>query len=285
VIPPSGRPSGLPPPPEEVSSACRRVMVLLRSACGIHLKPGKEFMVDSRLAPRVRELGLSDLSAYLDRVEEDSTGFELETMVDLLTTNKTGFFRESRHFSHLVNSLRQTPRRGHQAYRIWSAACSTGQEPYSIAIACLEAGLIEVEILATDISRRVVAAARRGEYPAADLGDVPAAYRDRYFERAGVNRRGSPMWRVSQTARDRVSFAHLNLLGPWPMRGRFDAIFCRNVMMYFDWETQSRLVERLDGFLEPAGHLYVGLSECLGAKASTLEFVEAAVYRTRERAA
>jgi chemotaxis protein methyltransferase CheR len=241
---------------------------------GIQLREGKEGLVRSRLAKRLRALGLASYDDYLARVAADAG--ELSQMVDALTTNKTNFFREPAHFDFLRDRL--LPALGPRPVRVWSAGCSTGEEPYTLAMvlrdALPEAALRETRVLATDISPRVLAHARAGRYAEAVAEEVPAELRRRHFTRAPGG-----AWDAGPGLRALIAFARLNLMGAWPMRGPFDAIFCRNVMIYFDKPTQQTLVARFLELLAPGGYLFVGHSESLSGIAHGYTYVQPAVYR------
>lgn len=265
-----------------------RVRDLLHRVCGIRLQDGKEQLVKARLWKRVRSLGLDGYSEYLDRVESSSGAEELVQMVDSLTTNKTSFFREPAHFEFLRDHIGEAIVSGREL-RIWSAGCSTGQEPYTIAITMLEAAGRapapnpaagsggEFRVLATDISNRVLDEARRGRYPGSDLDGVDSSLVGRYFTRS--NEGGRPAFTVADRVRRAVRFAKLNLMGEWPMHGPFDFIFCRNVMIYFDLATQQKLIRRFGEILRPGGHLLVGHSESLSGRAQGFTYVQPATYR------
>lgn len=238
------------------------VAALLYEMSGICLSEGKATLVYSRLAKRVRALRLPDFGAYLDLVSSDQGENERREMLNALTTNVTSFFREAHHFTDLTDV--EGPRLAAKAraggrIRLWSAGCSAGHEAYSAAMALLavlpEAGQLDVRILATDIDTGIVERAKAGRYSEADVAPVPAAYRSRGLRRDG------DAWSVSQEVRDLVAFRPLNLLGPWPIKGRFDVIFCRNVAIYFDDKTQTQLFSRFRDQLEPGGRLYIGHSE------------------------
>jgi chemotaxis protein methyltransferase CheR len=247
---------------------------LLHRQCGIALAPGKEALVTARLYKRLRALGLQAFDEYLDHVDRDPA--ELRAMVDALTTNKTDFFREPEHFVYLRQVVLPALSPIDEPIKIWSAGCSSGEEPYSIAITLREGlplpDLREARILATDISDRVLACARAGVYDEETVRDVPPAYLGRYFHRV------QGRFTVNDALRRHVAFARLNLLGEWPMRGPFDAIFCRNVMIYFDNPTRQRLVQRFWELLKPGGHLFVGGSESLTSIDHRFRYVQPAVF-------
>jgi len=250
---------------------------------GICLPPGKEGLVRSRLSHRLRALGLAGFDEYLAYLERDTSGAELVQMVDAICTNKTSFFRENAHFELLQRTIlpRLAARDG--AIRIWSAGCSSGQEPYTIAIVVREVlddqHLVRARILATDLSTKILRRAREAVYPHDELRDVPPVLTPRHFVIADA---GTRTFRVSDATRSLVKIARLNLMGEWPMRGPFDVVFCRNVMIYFDRATQERLVRRFAALLAPGGWLLVGHSESLTALQHGLRYVQPAVYQKAE---
>jgi chemotaxis protein methyltransferase CheR len=255
----------------------RAVSKLMHGACGLNLHPGKRELVRARLTARLRELRLPDFDSYFELLTRDRSGREAARLVDLLTTNKTSFFREPQHFRVLLE--RVIPERAQPTrMRVWSAGCSTGEEPYSLAMTLhnhLPAGT-DLRILATDVSRRVLALATEGVYGADAVAAVPVAFRRDAF-RSAPGRPGSYV--VSRTLRSLVRFAQLNLMDPWPMRGPFDLICCRNVMIYFDRPTQQELVRRFWQLLAPGGWFFAGHSESFAALDHEFEYVQPAVYR------
>jgi chemotaxis protein methyltransferase CheR len=269
---------------ELTAAQFRAISTIAREVAGIQLRAGKEGLVRSRLARRLRTLAVPSYDAYLERVAGDPR--ELAEMVDLLTTNKTSFFRERAHFDFLRDAL--LPHwRAHPAepVRLWSAGCSSGEEAYTLAMVLREAlhdiERRDVRILATDLSHRVLAQAREGVYGDAAVADVPPALLHRHFTRVAApsGAQGAGAWSAGPGLRQLVTFAPLNLMGAWPMRGPFHAILCRNVMIYFDKPTQQRLVERYHALLAPGGHLFVGHSESLSALTHAFAYVQPALYR------
>jgi len=239
---------------------------MLYDDAGIALTESKASLVYSRLAKRLRALGIESFHDYCRLVAGAEGVSERQNMLAALTTNVTRFFREPHHFEHLrsrvLPELAQRARaRGR--VRIWSAGCSTGQEPYSIALTVLEAlpeaAGLDLRILATDIDPNVVATGRAAVYSDEAVQPVPAALRDRWMVR--VRDGGREAWGAGEEMRRLVAFRELNLMGNWPMKGRFDAIFCRNVVIYFDEPTQARIWSRFAPLLNPGGRLYVGHSE------------------------
>lgn len=242
-----------------------RIAASLYDMAGIALPDSKTTLVYSRLAKRLRALQLSSFGEYCDLVSSAEGEEERRNMLAALTTNVTRFYREPHHFEHLrehvIEPIADEVRRGGRL-RIWSAGCSTGQEPYSIALTILsvlpDAPNLDVRILATDIDPNVIAAGREGVYSEDLVEPIPVQLRNQWLERADNDRR---MWSIGPAARSLVTFNELNLMGPWPMKGKFHTIFCRNVVIYFDEQTQERIWARYAGALAPGGRLYVGHSE------------------------
>jgi len=253
---------------------------LAHRACGINLQTGKEGLVKTRLAKRLQTVGASDFGAYLEYLQRDSSGAEMVAMLDALTTNKTSFFRENQHFDYLRREVLPPLVGSSSPLRIWSAGCSTGEEPYTLALLLHEAvpnlKQRSVRILATDISTRVLAKAREGVYDETVVRDIPPHLLGKHFSCV----RTSPprTFRVSDELQSLVRFARLNLMEPWPMRGPFDLIFCRNVMIYFDRPTKQRLVQRYWELLRPGGHLFVGHAESLTPLEHRFSYIQPAVY-------
>ena len=200
-------------------------------------------------------------------------------MVDILTTNKTNFFRESEHLEFLRNEI--IPNWGKGQARIWSAGCSSGEEPYSIAIVLSESipgiGNRDIKILATDISDRMMELARQGIYDEESLKTMSLQLKHKYFQKTGTD--SGYKYRVNAKLQSLISFAKLNLMEGWPMRGPFDVIFCRNVMIYFDKPTQENLVIRFWHILREGGYLLVGHSESLSFLAHEYRYLMPAVYQ------
>jgi len=242
----------------------RRISQMIYADAGINLTEGKAALVYARLAKRLRALRMQAFRDYCDLVASPEGQGERQEMLTALTTNVTKFFREPHHFDHLkakmIPSFLQVGRG--QRTRLWSAACSTGQEPYSIALTLLsvwpDAAAYDVKILATDIDRAVIATAEAGVYSEEQLEGVSTDLRRRFFEPAGGDR---PSWRVNEGVRRLVTFRQLNLIEPWPMPGQFQAIFCRNVVIYFDEPTQQEVWRKFVPRLTPQGALYIGHSE------------------------
>lgn len=242
-----------------------RLQQLVRARTGIALGSSKRQLCQTRLIRRLRVLGLPTFQAYLAQLD-DPTAAEHDELVNAITTNVTAFFREPHHFDWLaarcLPALAQEP--GRSRLRIWSAGCSSGEEPWTIAMVLDEAQLParwDVKVLATDIDTQILATAEAGVYPEARTDQVSAARRQRYFTPALGAERGQ--LRIAPNLRARVRFRALNLFDPWPMKQRFDVIFCRNVIIYFDPENKARLIARFADALAPGGHLVLGHSESL----------------------
>ncbi|MBV8911761.1 MAG: protein-glutamate O-methyltransferase [Acetobacteraceae bacterium] len=240
---------------------------MLRAEAGISLPAGKSTLVYARLTKRLRALGVTSFEEYVAHVSSAEGAGERRNMVAALTTNVTRFFREPHHFEHLHSTvlpkLLREAARGSRRIRLWSAACSSGQEAYSLAAVVADlmrqGPTFDIRILATDIDPVVLQQAQAGRY--ASLEGVPSVFR-RWFEQDGT------AWTASQRLRNLVSFKSLNLAKPWPVRGPFDAVLCRNVAIYFDADVQSRLWQGFASVIAPGGMLYIGHSERLSAPAA-----------------
>ena len=249
----------------------KKIAHILHAHAGIALAEGKAALVYSRLAKRLRTLGLRSFRDYCSLVEGADGLDERQSMMAALTTNVTRFFREPHHFDHLrdqvMPKLAEHARRGGRV-RLWSAACSNGQEPYSMAITVLaalpNACDLDVKILATDIDPNMVAEGKAGIYREDAVAPVPLELRRKWFKKAADG------WAVADELRHLVAFRELNLIGDWPMKGRFDVIFCRNVVIYFDEPTQERIWSRFAPLLNPGGTLYIGHSERVSGPATSL---------------
>lgn len=236
-----------------------RVRALIYRQAGISLSESKQEMVYSRLARRLRAKGMNSFEVYLDGLESGRDPEEWEAFTNALTTNLTSFFREAHHFPILAEHARTaaTP------FSVWCSASSTGEEPYSIAMTLCETFNTltpPVTIIATDIDTNVLESAARGIYTLDRLDKMPEARARRFFLRGKGDQAG--MVRVRPELRQLISFQPLNLLAAsWPIRGPFDAIFCRNVMIYFDKPTQSKILARFVPLMKPQGLLFAGHSE------------------------
>ena len=243
-----------------------QISSLVRNLAGINLHNGKKELVKTRLAKRLRQLQLRNIEEYLSFVRNDRTGRELVSMLDVLSTNLTSFFREPQHFhylkDHVLPRIMQAKTR---RIRIWSAGCSSGEEPYSIAVLLNE--MIpdienrDVRILATDLSTCMLEIACRGEYEQDRFKDTDQRLISKYFE--CMQTEPEEIYQARPSIRSLIHFARLNLMDDWPMKGPFDVIFCRNVAIYFTSEARKDLFKRLAALLTPEGYMFVGSSESL----------------------
>lgn len=250
---------------------------------GITLGDHKRQLVYGRLSRRLRELRLGSFGEYCHYVEAHADT-ELTELINAITTNLTSFFREQHHFEHLATAAlpdilarNATSRR----LRIWSAGCSTGEEPYSIAMTLADAfpthASWDTRILATDIDSQVIACAQGGVYPEDRIKDLSPERVRRWFLR-GKDANANKV-RVFPRLQELIAFRQLNLMGDWPMRGPFDVIFCRNVVIYFDKPTQRKLFDRYADLLVPNGYLYVGHSESLNGTSERFELIGRTIYK------
>jgi chemotaxis protein methyltransferase CheR len=259
-----------------------RFRLLILGAAGIHLRENKRRLLMARLGPRLQQLGLESFSAYYDYQAGEASGRELTVLINRITTNKTSFFREPHHFEFLARHV--VPRAREHRLRIWSAACSSGEEPYSIAITLREAtgGLAgwDVRILASDIDTEMLARAEAGIYSLESLEGIPGHRLRAHFLRGYGGYEG--MAQVRPELRRLLNFRRINLIEPaWPVEERFDVVFCRNAIIYFDRPTQERIVERLAARLHPGGHFFSGHSETLFWARDLLAPVQPTIYRLR----
>lgn len=248
----------------------------IHRVAGIQLGNQKQHLVTGRLGPRLRALGLMSYGDYLDYVTHDKSGAEARELVNCITTNKTSFFREQHHFDALKSKIvpeivARTRTGGSKKIRIWSSACSSGQEPWSIAMTLADAlGSFagwDIKILASDLDTNVLAKAENATYDEIAVEEIPAAYRTKYLEAAPDGE-----FRIAKALRDVVSFRCMNLIeaSSWGFRSKFDVVFCRNVAIYFDKPTQEVLFKSLAAQLEPTGYLMSGHSENLHWLAAVL---------------
>lgn len=260
------------------------ISAFVKGLCGINLHDGKKELVKARLNKRIRKLGMTCFEQYMQYVREDATGNELVAMLDALSTNLTYFYREGKHFEFFAKTALPELRVRNAAarrLRLWSAGCSSGEEPYTLSMVLHEEmpalGNWDVRILATDISTKVLGIAREGLYEKTRMRDMPASFLSKYFDRLGD--RARPWYAVKPSVRKLVSFARLNLMEDWPMKGPFDVIFCRNVMIYFDKPTQDKLIERFWRLLAHKGWLLMGHSESLTGNRERFRYIQPATYQ------
>jgi chemotaxis protein methyltransferase CheR len=241
----------------------RRIAERAQSRLGIELRGHKQHMIRARLSRRLRALGLASFGAYLDLLDRPEGAGEEQHFANAITTNLTAFFRENHHFDHFERNVLGHDE-GHpvRRLRVWSAGCSTGEEAYSIAMVVrqtlADTSGRDVRILATDLDTAVLVQAAKGCYPPDRLKSIPPRFRTPVYLRI-ENGRVVP----SEEIRSLITFRRLNLIDAWPMRGPFDAIFCRNVLIYFSAEIKERIIDRFADMLRPGGILYLGHSESI----------------------
>lgn len=247
---------------------------------GIVLADHKQDMAYNRLVRRLRELRLQSFDEYLAYL--DTNPAEFTQFINALTTNLTAFFREKHHFDFVKNKIiPELQADGIRYLRGWSAGCSLGEEPYSIAMTLLEAGISpsnwDVQIMATDIDSKVLASAQTGVYNMDRVKSLPKSLVHQWFLKGKKHNTG--MVKVKPQLQQLVSFNYLNLMQDWPIEGPLDFIFCRNVMIYFDSPTQLKLLDKMASLLKPGGYLFVGHSEALARHATQFELVGKTIYR------
>ena len=254
---------------------------LIYDKAGIKLGAGKQSLVEARLGKRMRKLGVRSYREYLQLIEQESSSDELIEMLDAISTNTTHFFREANHFERLRQSLQAWEAAGQHRFRIWCAASSTGEEPYTIAMTVREAlaNASDVRVLATDISTKVLRLASQGVYTRKQVASIPPALLSTYFKREQERHSDEPHYAADESLRSLLTFARLNLATPpYPMKGPLDVILCRNVMIYFDNAVRSRLLAECERLLRPGGILMVGHAESLSGMLTGLHRLEPSVY-------
>ena len=258
---------------------------IARSHAGIVIADFKRNMVFRRVSKRLKELRLSTVSDYCAILSGPQGEREIEPLINALTTNKTDFFREAHHFDHMktiaLPRLRaQAKATGQRRLRIWSAGCSSGEEPYSIAMTLADSisdlNHWDARILATDIDTETLKTGTAGIYDIRDSEGIPAAMRSKYVRTMRADKTRCSM---SQMLRTLVTFKPLNLLDPWPMKGPFDIIFCRNVVIYFSKDTQRDLFDRFAELIKIGGFLYIGHSESLYRVSNRFKIAGQSIYQ------
>lgn len=266
----------------------RKISKLVYEHCGINLHVGKKELIRARLAKRLRHGNFKSFSDYLKHVLDEKTGKEFSMLIDSLSTNLTSFFREGQHFEFLRSRfipslLEQKAKSRDFRIRAWSAGCSSGEEPYSIAITLLDAvqgqGRWDIKILATDISTSILDTAKRGVYDKQRIEPVSPMQRQKYLM-TSITADKQKVFEVSNSLKDVVVFKYLNLMEDWPINpsGGVDFIFCRNVMIYFDKRTQENLVNRYWNVLAPKGILFTGHSESLTGIEHKFKYIQPTIY-------
>ena len=254
-----------------------RFQRFIYEAAGITMTPAKKALVSGRLSKRLQAHRMGSFGEYFDLLASGSAATEVQTAVDLLTTNETYFFREPKHFELLLRLAGEARGRA-QPFRVWSAASSSGEEPYSIAMVLADVLGLESgwEVMGSDISQRVLQRARTGHYPLERTRHIPEAYLKRFCLRGFADQEGTLL--VQRELRQRVSFAHVNLNADLPRLGPFDVVFLRNVMIYFNGDTKRQVVARVLSTIKPGGHFLIGHSESLNDISTAVRQLAPSVY-------
>lgn len=257
---------------------------LVYQHAGIHLPPQKKELVRSRLTKILRNRKLTSFQEYYQQVLKDISGLELTSLLDAISTNQTAFWREPKHFEFLGQELLPDLRaklKGAPRWRFWSAGCSSGEEPYTLAMVLLDAfpdrDMSQVKIHASDINTQVLNQAQRGIYPMSRVEPLSKEWRKRFFQK-GVNQWEGYV-RMKSEVKQMVEFFRLNLMAPFPFKEEFDVIFCRNVMIYFEKPTQTEVVNKFHRCLKPGGYLFIGHSESLCNINHHFSYVKPTIYR------
>jgi chemotaxis protein methyltransferase CheR len=263
----------------------RHLAELVQAQTGIQLGPQKMNLVRARIAKRMRRLHISDLETYCRHLADDTTSEEMTNLLDAVSTNVTYFFREADHFDVFARHVNEWVAQGRRRLRVWSAGCSSGEEPYTLCIVLHEKAhlskLTDVKILATDLCTEMLERGRRAVYPATRLKDLSRFLLSKYFQRNRDLK--NALYRVKEPLRRMVTFRRLNFMdmmhGPLPFRGPFDAIFCRNVMIYFDVPTRQRMVDCYHDVLRSGGLFFTGRAESLTGLTHRFKMLQPSAYR------
>jgi chemotaxis protein methyltransferase CheR len=270
------------------TSIFRRFCAIAYEKAGITLGDSKEALVEARVGKRMRALGIASEKEYLVLLERDPSGEEIVQFLDVISTNHTSFFREPDHFEFMRSVLADWRREGMRKLRVWSAASSTGEEPYTIAFTIADAlesadnAGVDWRILATDISTKVLAKAEAGIFADAKLTGLARGELNRFFERGPEKNEHT----VRPAMRTKIAFRRLNLITPpYPMRGPFDIIFCRNVMIYFDQAVRQKVISGMERLLRPGGYLLIGHAEALSGVRTELRMIRPSIFLQSDAAA
>lgn len=259
--------------------AFKKFRDMINERLGIFIAPSKKEILNTKLNKLMLRNKITTYDEYFNLLSRDRTGRLMTEFTDAITVNKTSFFREAMHFDFIRNNIRQMIVNGDRSWknrqiRVWSSACSSGEEPYTLAMVlqeCLPEG-IEAKILATDINTQVLARAQKAVYPPSALEDMEKGYARKYF------RKTEQGFEVSQEIRQKVTFRLFNLMDPFPFQHHFDIIFCRNVMIYFDAKAKKSLLEKFHQFMEPGSFLFIGHSESITDQSRLFRYVHPTVY-------
>ena len=257
----------------------QKLMEIVYENCGINLNDSKVAMVSARIGKRMRVLNIKEHTEYLDYLINDKNSDEITNFLDVISTNVTSFFREKEHFDLLSSIIKGIVESGQKRIRIWCAAASTGQEPYTIAMVCARAGAksADLKILATDISTKVLVEAKEGKYNVEKIKKVPSDFLVQYFteEIDGNNK----FYCVKEVLKKLIVFKRLNLFQtPYPMRGPIDVVYCRNVMIYFDNSTREKLISEIYRLLKPGGYLIIGHAENLTLTQNNFKCIKPSIF-------
>nr|QIV52818.1 chemotaxis protein methyltransferase [uncultured bacterium] len=260
----------------------RKFSKLIYENCGINLHDGKREMVRARLSKRMRIIGCKNFEEYYRIITEDKSGKELVLMLDTVSTNLTSFFREEKHFKFLSDkTFPEYEKRSCKSLRFWSAGCSSGEEPYSLAIWLYEhlsnLSSYDIKITATDISTKVLSEAEKGIYATNKLEKMPKLQIRKYFQRGYDSQEG--YFRIKHHIKEMIDFKRFNLVSTFDFGEYFDLIFCRNVMIYFNKETRKQLIDKFYNSLKQGGYLFVGHAESLTGIDHRFKYVQPSVYR------
>jgi chemotaxis protein methyltransferase CheR len=265
-------------------STFQKFRELIYDSCGINLNESKEAMVSSRIAKRMRLLGITSHKEYLKYLLNDQNGDETIKFLDVISTNTTYFFREHTHFDFLQQNINDLINEGQKKIRIWCAAASTGEEPYTIAMIVHSAAanrLTDMKVLATDISTKVLHIANEGKYEIEKIEKVPVQLRQKYF--IAQKESDKKFYYAKDTLKKIILFRRLNLSKPpFPMKGPLDLVFCRNVMIYFDKDVRQKLINEAYRLLKRGGYLITGLSESITGLQSNFKCIRPSVYKKME---
>lgn len=253
---------------------------LIFETSGIYLNENKVSLLTARIGKRMRTLVMDEHVDYFKHVVNDTSGTEIRELLNAISTNTTHFFREVRHFDFLGEQIKEMSKNSSKKIRIWCAASSTGEEPYSLVMTVLDnlQTNVDLEVVASDISTKVLQIAKYGVYRDQDVKDIPATTMKKYFQKGTGNAHN--LYRVKKKLRDIVTYKHVNLsTPPFPVEGSLDFIFCRNVMIYFENNLKTKLVQNFHALLKPGGFLIVGMAESLAGKHQNFIGMEPSVYR------
>jgi len=255
---------------------------------GIDIPEVKKILLTTRLVPILLKRGFDSYTEYIKFFEKDRSGQAASELVDAISTNLTFFYRENAHFKFFENHLlpeltKKIEQSQSHDLRIWSAGCSTGEEPYMLVILMMDYlesryNLWSAGVLATDIDSNVLKFAQKGEYPEERFNKMPPQYKFRFFKKISMGE-----YKIHDEVKQEVLFRRFNLMNPFPFKRQFHAIFCRNVMIYFDKPTRERLVRRFYDFLEPGGYLFIGHSETIDKNLTDFEYIMPALYRKPDK--